>query len=54
MPEQQSVRKWCAEHQICPACGSTMTEIGKEVRRRIKMIPAQVVVVEDRYYTYAC
>ncbi len=42
------------EELVCPACGSTMTEIGKEVRRRIKMIPAQVVVVEDRYYTYAC
>jgi len=42
------------EELVCPACGSTMTEIGKEVRRRIKMIPAQVVVVEDRYYTCAC
>jgi len=42
------------EELVCPACGSTVTEIGKEVRRRIKMIPAQVVVVEDRYYTYAC
>ena len=42
------------EELVCPACGETMTEIGKDVRRRIKIIPAQVVVVEDRYYTYAC
>ena len=31
-----------------------MTEIGVDVRRRIKIVPAQVSVVEDRYYTYAC
>lgn len=39
---------------VCPACGNTMTEIGVDVRRRIKIVPAQVSVVEDRYYTYAC
>ncbi len=43
-----------AEELVCPECGGAMTEIGKDVRRRIKIIPAQVVVVEDRYYTYAC
>ncbi len=42
------------EELVCPECGNPMTEIGKEVRRRVKIIPAQVVVVEDRYYTYAC
>lgn len=31
-----------------------MTEIGKEVTRRLKLIPAKVVVLEDWYYTYAC
>lgn len=39
---------------VCPECGDTMVEIGKEVRRRLKIVPAQVVVLEDRYYTYAC
>ena len=38
----------------CPECGDTMVEIGKEVRRRLKIVPAQVVVLEDWYYTYAC
>lgn len=42
------------EEQTCPECGNTMTEIGKEVRRRLKLIPARAVVVEDWYYTYAC
>ncbi len=42
------------EELVCPVCGDTMTEIGKDVRRRIKIVPAQVTVVEDWYYTYAC
>ena len=42
------------EKLVCPECGNTMTEIGKDVRRRLKLEPAKVVVVEDWYYTYAC
>ena len=43
-----------AEELVCPNCGEPMTEIGKDVRRRLKLVPAKVVVVEDWYYTYAC
>lgn len=42
------------EERICPECGTVMEPIGKEVRRSLKLIPAQVVLVEDWYYTYAC
>lgn len=48
------------EHRVpqeeleCPICGESMQEIGKEVVRKLKIIPAQVVVVEHRYYAYAC
>lgn len=42
------------EDLVCPQCGDTMTEIGKEVVRTLKIIPAQMVVREDIYYTYAC
>lgn len=38
----------------CPSCGKVMEEIGKEVRRSIMIIPAQVKIREDWYYTYAC
>ena len=38
----------------CPSCGDEMVEIGKEVRRSLVMIPAQVKIREDWYYTYAC
>ncbi len=38
----------------CPECGDTMTEIGKEVVRTLKLIPAKTIIKEDIYYTYAC
>ena len=42
------------EELVCPQCGDTMAEIGKEVVRTLEIIPAQMVVREDIYYTYAC
>ena len=42
------------EERICDACGSVMEEIGKEVRRSLKMEPARFWIQEDVYYTYAC
>jgi len=48
------------EHRIpeseraCPKCGTSMEEIGTEVRRTLVMIPAQVKIREDVYFTYAC
>ena len=42
------------EELVCPQCGDTMTEIGKEVVRTLEIIPAQTIVREDIYYTYAC
>ena len=43
-----------SEELVCPKCGNTMTEIGREIRRRLKLEPPKVIVVEDWYYTYAC
>jgi transposase len=42
------------EQRSCPQCGETMAEIGVDVRRELKYIPAQVVVVEHARHTYAC
>ena len=39
---------------VCPQCGDTVSEIGKEVVRTLEIIPAQTIVREDIYYTYAC
>lgn len=42
------------DERKCPVCGEIMAEIGKEVRRTLKIIPARVSIREDWYYTYAC
>ncbi|MDO5544406.1 MAG: IS66 family transposase [Eubacteriales bacterium] len=42
------------EALVCPECGSTMTEIGKEVVNKLKIKPAEVIVEQHIYYTYAC
>lgn len=42
------------EERICPVCGSEMTEIGKDVVRTLKIRPAEFIVHEDQYFTYAC
>ena len=38
----------------CPVCNDKMQIIGKTVQRRLKLIPASAVILEDIYYTYAC
>ena len=54
VPVEVTEHRLPEEELVCPECGSTMTKIGKEVRRRLKLVPAKAVVVEDWYYTYAC
>ena len=34
------------EEMICPKCFSTLHVMSKEIRRELKIIPAQVIVVE--------
>jgi transposase len=40
--------------RICPECGETMRDIGVDVRRELKLIPAKVVVLEHAAHAYAC
>ena len=54
MPTKQVEHRLEGKNLVCPQCGDTMTEIGKEVVRTLEIIPAQMVVREDIYYTYAC
>ena len=42
------------ESTVCPECGAEMVEIGKETKQTLVIIPAQVKIREDRYYTFAC
>mgnify|MGYP002300331867 FL=1 len=54
IPTKQVEHRLEGEDLVCPQCGDTMTEIGKEVVKTLKVIPAQYIVREDIYYTYAC
>jgi transposase len=40
--------------RVCPECGDTMRDIGVDIRRELKLIPAKVVVLERATHTYAC
>jgi transposase len=42
------------EEQICPGCDNAMHVIGHDVRRELKIIPAQAAVVEHRRAVYSC
>ena len=42
------------EEQICQCCGGQIHEMDKDIRRELKVIPAQVVVVEHVQSVYAC
>lgn len=42
------------EERLCPVCETVMQEIGKEVRRTLMIVPAQVKIREDWYFSYAC
>ena len=54
MKTRQVEHRLEGEDLVCPQCGDTMTEIGKEVVRTMEIIPAEIVIREDIYYTYAC
>jgi len=43
-----------AEEQECPECGGPLHRIGKETRRELKIIPAQVKIVEHVRHVYGC
>lgn len=40
--------------QNCSKCGEPLHEMSKEIRRELKIIPAQVKVVEHVRYVYSC
>ena len=42
------------EERICPACNNHLHEMSKEIRKELKVIPAQVVVVEHVTNIYTC
>ena len=54
LPVERIEHRLEGEDLVCPQCGDTMIEIGTEVVNKLKIIPAQAVVEQHVYYTYAC
>lgn len=54
LPVERVEHRLPEEEQVCPACSGHMHEMSTEVRRELKIIPAQVKVVEHVQYIYAC
>lgn len=42
------------EDRQCPECGEVMQPIGSDVREKIQIVPARVILHRDIYVTYAC
>jgi len=43
-----------ANEQNCPKCGEPLHTMGRETRREMKVIPAQVIIVEHVRHIYSC
>lgn len=42
------------EERVCECCGGFMHEMGSEVRREVKVVPASAILVEHMQFKYAC
>lgn len=42
------------EEQVCLCCGEHLHEMSKQIRRELKIIPAQVKVIEHVQHIYSC
>ena len=54
LPIDEVVYDLIEEEKICEKCGSEMTFMKYEIRRELKIIPAQVKVVEHKKAVYVC
>ena len=42
------------EEKVCNTCGAPLSEMKKEIRKELQIIPAQVKVIEHVTYVYSC
>ncbi|MFV0343165.1 MAG: IS66 family transposase, partial [Anaerocolumna sp.] len=40
--------------KICDICGEVLTDMKKEVRKELKIVPAQISIIEHVTYVYSC
>jgi len=55
LPVDETVEHTLPEtEQVCPECGGQLHEMGHDTRRELKVVPAQVKVVEHIRSVYSC
>ena len=54
LPAERIDYELSESERICPECGETMRDVGVDVRREMKLIPARIVVLEHATHAYAC
>ncbi len=54
LPVETIEYKLPEEEQVCVCCGGHLHEMSTEVRRELKIVPAQMKVVEHIQYVYSC
>ena len=54
LPVEVVEHKLPEDEQVCPECGGQLHEMGHDTRRELKVIPAQVKVVEHNRAVYSC
>jgi transposase len=54
LPVETIEYKLSDEEKVCDTCGNTLTEMKKEIRRELKVVPARVSIVEHITYVYSC
>ena len=54
LPTETVEYRLSEEEQVCLCCAGDLHEMSKEVRQKLKIIPAKVTVVNHVRYVYAC
>jgi transposase len=54
LPVETIEYRLSVDEMSCPQCGEPLHEMTKEIRKELKVIPAQVMVTERIRYIYAC
>lgn len=42
------------EEKVCDVCGDILTEMKREIRKELKIVPAQISIIEHVTYVYSC
>lgn len=54
LPVEVIIHDLSEEDKDCPICGEDMHVMSEEIRRELKIIPAQVKIIEHHSYVYSC